>query len=310
MGKKVFANNMEIAHQAGEARVIAAFPDVCLSPPPPPTGPVPVPYPNTSFARDLKEGSTTVKIGGKPLALYGQSYYATSPLGNEAATRNFGGAIITHTITGKTYFQASSMDVKVEGKNVCRHLDLVGSNCASDPPSAIGANMETMSVPGSALGEDDSKCPCCQGEKHANQKGAEKVSEAQWYGPNGHAVAEQARAAGCACVPPEADKGCGTYYNQADPAKCRKARKRWNDRYKADFIKAWNGAGKQPTLIYESDPKKEGDQIAHRTPISAGGCIKSEKNLTPIRAMSVECQAFDKKLTDHQTARAALLQGP
>ena len=66
MGKKVFANGMEIAHKAGAGKVIAAFPDVCLSPPPPPAGPVPIPYPNTSSATDLRDGSSTVQIGGQP----------------------------------------------------------------------------------------------------------------------------------------------------------------------------------------------------------------------------------------------------
>ncbi|HYO55838.1 DUF4150 domain-containing protein [Archangium sp.] len=135
MGKKVYANSMEIAHKSGDAKVTAAFPDVCLSPPPPPTGPVPVPYPNTSFAKDLQEGSSTVKIGGEPLALKGKSYYKTSPLGDEAATKNFGGSVLTHTITGKTYFQAHSMNVTVEGKNVCRHLDITTSNHGSQPGS-------------------------------------------------------------------------------------------------------------------------------------------------------------------------------
>lgn len=169
MGKKVFANGMEIAHKAGDGKVMAAFPDVCLSPPPPPAGPVPVPYPNTSFAKDLQDGSATVTIAGKPLALAGQSYYQTSPLGNEAATRNFGGSVLTHTITGKTYFQAHSMDVKVEGKNVCRHLDITGSNCASDPFSSLGANAESMKLGG---GDDDTKCPCCGDLLHVNQKDA------------------------------------------------------------------------------------------------------------------------------------------
>lgn len=160
MGKKVFANGMEVAHKSGDAKVLAAFPDVCLSPPPPPTGPVPVPYPNTSFAKDLKEGSTTVKIGGKPLALQGQSYYATSPLGNEAATRNFGGAVITHTITGKTYFQAHSMNVKVEGKYVCRHLDITTCNHASYPGSTPpGANLEAINLALERIAQK--KCPCC-----------------------------------------------------------------------------------------------------------------------------------------------------
>jgi uncharacterized Zn-binding protein involved in type VI secretion len=161
MGKKVFANGMEIAHEAGDAKVMAAFPDVCMSPPPPPAGPVPVPYPDTSFAKDLKQGSTSVTIGGKPLALKGKSYYQSSPLGNEAATRNFGGSVLTHTITGKTYFQAHSMDVMVEGKNVCRHLDITTSNHASYPGSTPPIpNVESMVQ----LALDriaEKQCPCC-----------------------------------------------------------------------------------------------------------------------------------------------------
>ncbi len=165
MGKKVFANGMEIAHEAGDGKVIAAFPDVCLSPPPPPAGPVPLPYPNTSFAKDLKEGSKTVKIGGKPLALKDQSYYKTSPLGDEAATRNFGGSVVTHTIAGTTYFQSSSMDVVVEGKNVCRHVDITTSNHASYPgstPPFPNAELEALAV--AAIQKN--KCPCCGGPKH------------------------------------------------------------------------------------------------------------------------------------------------
>ncbi|WP_430384237.1 PAAR-like domain-containing protein [Archangium violaceum] len=87
-----------------------------MSPPPPPAGPVPVPYPNTSFSRDMKQGTKRVTINGKPVMLRDQSFYATSPLGNEAATRNFGGSLVTHTITGKTYFTSWSMDVLMEGK--------------------------------------------------------------------------------------------------------------------------------------------------------------------------------------------------
>lgn len=166
MGQNVFANGMEIAHKAGDGKVIAAFPDVCLSPPPPPAGPVPVPYPNTSFAKDLKEGSKTVKIGGKPLALKDQSYYKTSPLGDEAATRNFGGSVVTHTITGATYFQASSMDVVVEGKNVCRHVDIATSNHASYPGSTPPfPNVEKQALAVEAIKQN--KCPCCNGPKHA-----------------------------------------------------------------------------------------------------------------------------------------------
>ena len=90
MGDEVYANGNAIACKTGDGKVIAAFPDVCLSPPSPPAGPIPVPYPDTSFSKDMKNGSKTVKIGGKEVMLKDASFYNTSPLGNEAATRSFG----------------------------------------------------------------------------------------------------------------------------------------------------------------------------------------------------------------------------
>lgn len=132
---EVFANGKEVACKKGDGKVVAAMPDVCLSPPPPPAGPVPVPYPNSSFAKDTQAGSKTVKIQGAEAMLRDSSFYSTSPLGNEAATRNFGGSVVTHTITGKTFFVAWSMDVKFEGENVDRHTDLTTSNHASQPGS-------------------------------------------------------------------------------------------------------------------------------------------------------------------------------
>ncbi|MDC0668095.1 PAAR-like domain-containing protein [Nannocystis radixulma] len=160
MGRKVYANGMEIAAKSGRSRVLA-FPDVCLSPPPPPAGPVPVPYPNTSSSSDLKEGSKQVLIGGKPVSLADRSHYKSSPLGDEAATRNFGGSLLTHGITGKTYFGAYSMDVKFEGKNVHRHLDLTTSNHSSYPGSTPPSpSMEGMVQ--LALDRIREKvCPCC-----------------------------------------------------------------------------------------------------------------------------------------------------
>jgi uncharacterized Zn-binding protein involved in type VI secretion len=147
-------------------KVIAAFPDVCMSPPSPPAGPIPIPYPNTSFSSDLKEGSQTVTLGGRPAALSQQSYYQPSALGNEAATKAWGMAVVTHTITGKTYFQAWSSDVLIEGKNACRHTDITTCNHASAPGSTPpNPNLEAM-----ALGkiEDDSKqCACCKGPRHS-----------------------------------------------------------------------------------------------------------------------------------------------
>jgi uncharacterized Zn-binding protein involved in type VI secretion len=170
MGKNVFANGMEIAHAAGVNKVVAAFPDVCLSPPSPPAGPVPVPYADTSTAPDLQEGSKDVTIGGKPVALHGQSYFDTSPLGNEAATKSFGGSLLTKQVTGKTYFQASSMNVGFEGLKVNRHLDLCTSNHGSEPPGTPPMpSMESMSPSLAGTADDGPKCPCCHNAAHPNQ---------------------------------------------------------------------------------------------------------------------------------------------
>jgi hypothetical protein len=154
MSCEVYANGNEIACKAGGNKVIAEFPDVCLSPPSPPAGPIPVPYPDTSFSKDMKEGSKTVKIKGQQVMLKDRSYYKTSPLGDEAATNGLGANVLTHTITGKTYFVAWSMDVKFEGQNVDRHLDMTTSNhmCAPNPPgtgpTGISAGAFKPVVPG------------------------------------------------------------------------------------------------------------------------------------------------------------------
>lgn len=183
MSHEVYADGWEIAGKSGMNKSISRFPDVCLSPPSPPAGPIPVPYPDTSFSSDLKEGSQTVKLGGQPAALAQQSYYKPSVLGDEAATRAFGMNILSHTITGKTYFRAWSMDVKIEGKNVCRHLDITTSNHACDPTTtAPVVTTEAQTLAKIIAG----KCPCCNEPLHENQKGDDGkalpvINEADYY---------------------------------------------------------------------------------------------------------------------------------
>lgn len=154
MNCNVFANGNEIACKKGGNKVIAEFPDVCLSPPSPPAGPIPVPYPDSSFSKDMKSGSKTVKIKGGEVMLKDKSFYKSSPLGDEAATRSFGANVITHTITGKTHFIAWSMDVKFEGKNVDRHMDMTTSN-HNPPPGGTGP---TGMSAGATSPTDEEKC--------------------------------------------------------------------------------------------------------------------------------------------------------
>ena len=146
MSSTVFANGNAIACKSGSGKVVAAAPDVCLSPPSPPAGPLPVPYPLFSDPGDTTSGSKR-KIAGEEVMLRDKSYYKTCT-GDEAATKSLGQGLVTHTITGKVYFIAWSMDVKAEGENVVRHMDMTTSNHASPMAndSAPSPGLETMTV--------------------------------------------------------------------------------------------------------------------------------------------------------------------
>ncbi len=130
MANNVFANGLEIACKAGEGKSVACFPDVCFTPPPPPAGFIPIPYANTAYAKDTSNGSKTVFIGGKPVMKKDMSFFKTST-GNEPAAGPLG--IVTHVKKGKAYFTSWSMNVKIEGKNVCRHTDGMTHNHGSFP---------------------------------------------------------------------------------------------------------------------------------------------------------------------------------
>ncbi|QRK06746.1 DUF4150 domain-containing protein [Archangium violaceum] len=147
MSTKVYANGREISGKASGNKSVAAMPDVCLSPPGPPAGPIPIPYPNTAQSSDTGDGSKTVFVNGKEVGLKNQSVYKTSK-GDEAATRNFGGGVVSHTITGKTKFAAWSFDVKVEGQNIVRHMDLTTHNHQNPTNGAITLNTGSMFLGG------------------------------------------------------------------------------------------------------------------------------------------------------------------
>jgi uncharacterized protein DUF4150/HNH/endonuclease VII toxin of polymorphic toxin system len=151
MGCEVYANGMTIACKVADGKTVAAMPDVCLSPPTPPAGPVPLPYPNTAMASDTTKGSKTVQIGGKEVMLKNKSTLKKST-GDEAATKSLGMGVVSHQIQGEVNFCAWSMDVKFEGENVPRHLDLTLHNemCnpANTPPWPYADRMAMAMVKG------------------------------------------------------------------------------------------------------------------------------------------------------------------
>jgi hypothetical protein len=133
MSNEVYANGMEVSCKAAAGKSIAAFPDVCFTPPQTPATPpgVPIPYPNTGMASDTSGGSKTVQISGQEVMMKDSSYFKTSS-GDEAGNapkKN----VITSQIQGKCYYTAWSMDVKIEGENAVRHLDMMTHNHASAP---------------------------------------------------------------------------------------------------------------------------------------------------------------------------------
>lgn len=129
MSNEVYANTREVSCKQAAGKSICAFPDVCMTPPQTPVTPpgVPIPYPNTGMASDTTDGSKSVTAKGKEVMLKNKSYFKKS-MGDEAATKAQGMGVVTHQIQGKVYFTAWSMDVKFEGENVVRHLDLTTHN--------------------------------------------------------------------------------------------------------------------------------------------------------------------------------------
>lgn len=324
MTNNVYANKNAVAAKAGLGKVIAAFPDVCMSPPAPPAGPVPIPYPNTSFARDLKAGSKTVMVGGKPLALQDQSYYKSSPLGNEAATRSFGASVVTHQITGETYFAAWSMDVKVQGKNVCRHLDLTTSNHASQPGATPpNPNAEAMDM--GQLEDEENTCGCCGGQKHSQ---GSPMTFDDFYGlnetrPNGQLTQKATeRRAFVEMVKAKKAHGCSCNGKLLPEAPCNVFRKPVTATEKGDIeslhyanrkkYRQRMGVPKSTSaaeLLFPGQNQKfyqDVVQINHLTPKVGGGCPTGDSNLQAHFNLCKKCQEMDGEFTKWQSEHQAI----
>jgi hypothetical protein len=182
MANEVYANGMEVACKAGAGKSICAFPDVCFTPPQTPATPpgVPIPYPNTGLSSDTSDGSTSVTISGQEAMLKSKSYYKKSA-GDEAGCAPKKG-MINSKISGKVYFAAWSMDVKIEGENVDRHLDLTTHNHGSTANEALTwPNLEAVSLRGIPTK------PCPQ------NCGPKTVSEARYQELRGYTASPRAR---------------------------------------------------------------------------------------------------------------------
>lgn len=191
MSNQVYANNMEVSCKKAAGKSICAFPDVCFTPPQTPPTPmgVPIPYPNTGMASDSSDGTSTVKISGQEVMLKNKSCFKQS-VGNEAGAAPKKG-LITSKNKGKVYFTAWSMDVKFEGENVVRMLDMTthnhGSMPANSPPwvytDTVGMTVGGVEDPCEST-RDKAKEKC---QKHFDKnvyKGGKRSGEVNVTGVN------------------------------------------------------------------------------------------------------------------------------
>ena len=152
MGVTIGVNNLSVVHK-GSNGVTIAFPDVCKTPSP--AGPIPIPYPNIAKSSDTAKGSKKVKCDGNPICLKDSNFRMST--GDEAGSA--GGGVASNKIKGKAEFVNFSFDVKVEGKNVARALDLMLHNDKNTPPFPL-IQPPIIAIPS----DDKAVCLTCEKE--------------------------------------------------------------------------------------------------------------------------------------------------
>jgi hypothetical protein len=131
MSVTVGVNFLSVVHQSSNG-VTIAFPDVCKTPAPPAPF-VPIPYPNIAKSSDTAKGTKKVKCDGNPVCVKDSNFSMST--GDEAGSA--GGGMVSSKIKGKAEFVNFSFDVKFEGKNVARALDLMLHNDKNTPPMPV-----------------------------------------------------------------------------------------------------------------------------------------------------------------------------
>jgi len=283
MANSVFANGREIACKAGAGKTICAFPDVCMTPPENPATPpgIPIPYPNTGMASDTTDGSKKVKISDKEVGLKNKSCFKRVQTGSENVN-----------ITEYQTWGPGRVDVKIEGQNVVRHLDLTTNNHASmpgdTPPWPYCDEMFLAAI--EAWGSAHDVCECCGREVHSEaQRNGQEITEAEFYDghPDGQAWLEMARNEGCAHLvppPPPTDDPCYKYYGGIKSTKAPRAE--------------FSQAGANPLSNPNSLPHVYGKgRMAHKVPLAAGGCPVGENNLAPVGG-DPNCKALEDMSSD------------
>jgi uncharacterized Zn-binding protein involved in type VI secretion len=116
MPSHILVNGLGLTYKGTVGISMATIPDVCKTPTP--GGPVPIPYPNIAEQSSLDKGTTTVFAKGKMIAIKGSQYSRSN--GDEPGTA---GGVKSNVNMKATDWITYSFDVKMDGKNACRHTD-------------------------------------------------------------------------------------------------------------------------------------------------------------------------------------------
>jgi hypothetical protein len=149
MPATVIVNMMTVVHK-GSNGINMAFPDVCKTPSP--AGPIPIPYPNIAMSTDTDKGSSTVKMDGNPIMIKSSNYRMST--GDEAGAAQ---GVMSNKIKGKAYPKMYSFDVKADGENVFRLLDIMLQNGGSPTNTPPAPNMQPPNVVLPGRDPDDMK---------------------------------------------------------------------------------------------------------------------------------------------------------
>jgi len=149
----VFTNSCSNIHKGSGDKAIAGAPNVCKTPIG--SAVVPIPYPNVSESATLKKGSKTVKINGQPVALEGSIFEYSS--GDEAGSL---GGVLSGVTSKETRFISGSFDVRIEEKNVIRHMDATTHNHGNTLGTVYGSSTEPVKP------IEEEKCPYCKKTRH------------------------------------------------------------------------------------------------------------------------------------------------
>ena len=93
---------------------------------------MPIPYPNIAKSSDTDKGTKKVKIDGNPVCVKDSNFKTST--GDEAGTVK---GVASSKTKGKAEYVNYSMDVKFEGKNVPRAMDIMLHNDKNTPPFPV-----------------------------------------------------------------------------------------------------------------------------------------------------------------------------